>query len=770
MNGLDLPLETASRNQIINENFEVKQSSLKNKSHEDGSSVKMLINEMCNGENSKCGGPNVVARLMDMDTLLPKTEPAMEAMESLDENSWKQYPKMSHCESTKVDLRSLLLTTAKSPLNYKPQFSIPPTKSSSSAKPHRREHPEEEKLQKFKKEFEAWQESKLWEFSSRLGHYSGEEVELKNEQILALENLKKEKMAAYTNTCLMPKIEDDMAISREKAAKSFEPASTALCSPTRIVILKPPWRGSPGVVKKGSSMEDFLEEVKKRLRLEMEGKGKTGSIRRLGEGHTFLHESWTNPKQQAREAAKHGAMLRRSQSLITCRSAFHFDEQESSNSIKGETRKFIYDRLKNVLKDDTEMLEEENFGNSLSVKETAISRSVTAFSKDEKDASFWEEKKAVNESIPKHLRHEQIKMVPLSDEAMSPSNFDGSFSPSASGSAFGNALSEDEASKNNSVAVKKRKKDVFSIKSTVSNLKRNLRLSGKFFRKKASSMEESTVDKVSLVIRNFGIVQENSTEVPPSPASFPCSPINVHHSPVSPFEDPFGDGHSSTQVSGELSMSLSEFGNRSEHVESEKCGMATQTQLYESNETILTEGCGEAYVRDILVVSGLYRACWPLDQAISRMDGQVKPISSSVFDEVEEKCRKLRRVDDDYSTMSLGDIDIDRKMLFDLVNEALPSVLDSSMTQLMKKRLSDHHYLTQLHHGRKLLDDLLIQIQIYSNPKVEQPQSIDDIVVWDLKLMPLLTAAHEDISSLGREIEWVIMRELIDDLLSELLV
>ncbi|KAI0514142.1 hypothetical protein KFK09_010176 [Dendrobium nobile] len=520
----------------------------------------------------------------------------------------------------------------------------------------------------------------------------------------------------------------------------------------------------------------------------MEGKGKNGSIRRLGVGHTSLHESSKD--------AKHGAMLRRSQSLITCRSTFHFDEQESSKSIKRETRKFIYDRLKNVLKDETEMkeamLEDENFGKSLSVKETAISRSVSAFSKEENSASFWEEKKVVNESIPKHLRHEQIKMVPLSDEAMSPSNFDGSFFSSATGSAEDGRVATEaqnfqnhETSKNDSVTVKTRKKDLFDIKSTVSNLKRNLGLRGKFFGKKAFSMGESTVDTIHhvklnetapLLIRNFVIVQDNSTEVPPSPVSCPCSPINEHHSPISPFEDPFGDGHSSTQVSSELSMSLSgenywfttEFGSRSEHVENERCGMATQTRLYESNETILTEGCGEAYVRDILVVSGLYRACWPLYQAISRMDGQVKLISLCVFDEVEEKFRKLKTVDDDNSTMSLGDIDIDRKMLFDLVNEALTSVLDSSLTQLMKKRLSQYH--TQLPHGRKLLDDLLIQIQIYSNPKVEQPQSIDDIVVWDLKLMPLLTAAHEDISSLGREIEWVIMRELIDDLLSELLV
>lgn len=303
----------------------------------------------------------------------------------------------------------------------------------------------------FKEVFEAWQESKLWEFSSNLGHYSSEE--LKNGQILALENLNKEKMAVYKNACLtkkkhaekddyvsvnkykipqnhlpgfqhdgnfgkqlLSKTEDDMAVRREVVANSFESASSAKfldkksapCSPTRIVILKPnsdindemeePWGGSPEVVEKGSSMEDFLEEVKERLRLEMEGKGRNDSTRRLSVGHTFLHESSANLKQQAREAAKHGAMLRKSQSVKTYRNALNFDGHESSKSIKRETRKFISDKLKNVLKDDTEMkpmIDDGMAVKSLSVKEKARSKSITSPSKEGKDASFWEDKKAV---------------------------------------------------------------------------------------------------------------------------------------------------------------------------------------------------------------------------------------------------------------------------------------------------------------------------------------------------------------------------------------
>ncbi|KAG0459250.1 hypothetical protein HPP92_022378 [Vanilla planifolia] len=75
-----------------------------------------------------------------------------------------------------------------------------------------------------------------------------------------------------------------LASSLDPVSKSsFHEKISRSCSPARIVILKPTtdmkeemnesWRGSSEVLGKGSSMEDFLEEVKERLRLEMEGKG-----------------------------------------------------------------------------------------------------------------------------------------------------------------------------------------------------------------------------------------------------------------------------------------------------------------------------------------------------------------------------------------------------------------------------------------------------------------------------------------------------------------
>lgn len=110
--------------------FVVKQSSLKKNSHQDGSSVKMLINEMCNREHHERGRPGVVARLMGMDTLTQKTGPTIHPNECFDENSMQE---MSVCEITKVGLSSIPLTEEKSPLNP-----ILSTRSLSSVKPYRR--------------------------------------------------------------------------------------------------------------------------------------------------------------------------------------------------------------------------------------------------------------------------------------------------------------------------------------------------------------------------------------------------------------------------------------------------------------------------------------------------------------------------------------------------------------------------------------------------------------------------------------------------------
>lgn len=756
--------------------------------------------EMDNRENTKRGGLSVVARLMGMDTLPPEARPTTHVKQCYDESLRQSISRITRSQSAKgasIQLPSTTLnqTKHKLPLNWKKLHSKP-TKSPILATPFGREHPQEEQLQKFKKEFEAWQDSKLCEFSSHLAQSNSIEG-LKKEQILALANLNKEKIAGYTNTYtfvnklkftpnqfhgfqhdsnfskhLMPQAEDDMPIWRELTGKNFEPASMAKfhektstpSSPSRIVILKSfsdsdelegPRRGSPEALEKGGSIEDFLEEVKERLMFELEGKGRNDSIRRFSSPRSSLHECSTYPKQLTRLVGQHikedisvddDATMGRSESLSLYRTEFNVYGQEIHKSTR-ERRKFITDRWENLLKNDSELEK--------------------AMLNDGRPVKFLSTKEKV---IPKHFSHELVKRELLDTEFMSQPKLIRSFSSPASRSATVTQNFQQHALKKFSAAVNNSKKYGFNIKGKVSNLRRTFSLKGNFFVKKASSVWSSTVETLSymephqtipLMARNYGFVQDNPTEVPPSPASFPCSPVSVHHSPVSPLEVPFVEDNSSTQVSGELSVTLPEIQSQTEHIEAEICEVETASLPYDSSlEIQLSEDHGEAYVRDILLLSGLDET-WPFDQALPRLDEQMNAIPSRVFDEVEENYRKIwTSSDDDCSAVNLRGIDVDRKMLFDLVNQELSSSKDAPVNLLMSERV-------WFPCGRKLLGGLLDRIQMRVSPAIDRPHSIDN-VVWDVKLMPLSTASRETISYLGREVEQAIFGHLIDEFVLDL--
>lgn len=514
--------------------------------HQKGNtSIKLLINEEVTSKETIKRGPGVVARLMGMDTLPPEKGQKIHGKESFDENPRKNISRVPRFVNAKFELNSPSSTTfsqskeQSSPNYNKQQYSSPSTKSSSLAKSHRREHPQEELLQKFKKEFESWQASKSWECSTNLDQNDGSQG-LKTEQNL---NFNKEKMTSYSN-CSRYRVQkkpieaddldkqDDMAIRKKLTANSFEPVSRSKfqekssrsSSPTRIVILKPSCdineveelrTGSSEAAEKGSSsMEHFLEEVKERLRLEMEGKGRIDSTRRGNSAHSSPHERSADPKQLARDIAKHvresvakdlGSTSARSESAKSFRNDFLVNEHDSQDSIKKDTRKLISDRLKNVLKDDAE------FEKPMFEKERL--KSMTDFSKKENGASFWEEKKAVNESIPRYLRREHTRLVEFDANAMSPLNLSRSFSAPASRTAFATGAEYD------SEAINRDKKDGFNFKGRVSTLRRNLSLKRKIFGKKMPSLGEApsetfsytkSMETMPSVIRNFCMVEVKS--------------------------------------------------------------------------------------------------------------------------------------------------------------------------------------------------------------------------------------------------------------------
>lgn len=79
----------------------------------------------------------------------------------------------------------------------------------------------------------------------------------------------------------------------------------------------------------------------------------------------------------------------------------------------------------------------------------------------------------------------------------------------------------------------------------------------------------------------------------------------------------------------------------------------------------------ETYIRDLLVSSGLYGGS--SDKSLGRWGTIAKPISNSVFEEVEEAYIKLAK--EDGSMTKNHNEKVDHKMLFDLLNETLSTIL-----------------------------------------------------------------------------------------------
>lgn len=179
------------------------------------------------------------------------------------------------------------------------------------------------------------------------------------------------------------------------------------------------------------------------------------------------------------------------------------------------------------------------------------------------------------------------------------------------------------------------------------------------------------------------------------------------------------------------------------------------------------ESTAKAFVRNILVIAGLYEA-QPFDQVFSGWDISTKPIPKWVFEEVEETCGiEIRKVDDIAASLSSYDADVSHRMLFDLVNEALPTVLQAPLTCSRFKNWFLE--FRRMPHGKRLLDELWRRIQKYGNPPICVSNSLDSLVARDLSTTPWSRVMHEDVDVLGSEIESEIVEELIDEIVWDVL-
>ncbi|XP_068646654.1 uncharacterized protein [Aristolochia californica] len=814
--------------------------------HPSGGPIKKLIEEEITKQmGMKQNVPSVVARLMGMD-MLPSD---VKSLEQKNDNHRSNLPLIgqrdngSSYQST-VSSKPLKQVKRDLPVNGYLQDSNQSRPRHRLRKPQPREHPQEEELQIFKKEFEAWQTAKIWE-QSRSVELANYPRELHN-QILAQENLHKEKMIQYLDINrevargLSAKLKEgpkrglhqdghmvktsqpsqkEVKLSASNRVKtddmehisfvdSDDKCSKKTSKQTRIVILKPgPERVDETEESHASSsemeecsIENFLEEVKERLRLEIQGKGKRSTIVRGSGVETPFSERPTDPKQIARHIAKQvrenvtrdlGMNLLRSESTRSCRSEVQIDGLDSPEFLNRDTRKFLSDRLRNIIGSEENVTGPSIVNGSSRTAyledEGIRERSMTEFSKIGRKSNSWEDVKIESETKTKSFRHQEMRDEHFINGGISPRNLVRSLSAPVSGTSFGKLLLEDphvltgaqirrkhEATENVVVEVSKTRRQKFNFKGKVSNFRYSFTLRGKLFGRKIRSTRESGMEEsdafrtfvtVPTIITNLGNAQENSTEVPPSPASVCSSPYEdffrpgEHPSPVSTLDVPFIEDNPIPQVFKEISSNLHELRRQLNQLQSDRSedvgGVPEENALLEA-ETDNLEDQEHVYIRDVLVAAGLYEKSTKI----------TKPIDIGVFKEV-EICYSKENKEREAATKNNGNSEVNRKVLFDLINEALLTLMKPPVSgSVFMRRV--HGHTTVIPHGKKLLDAVWRMLHVHIYPPIDGCHSLDAMIACDLRMTHWSGMIQDEIGEVGREVEWMILRDLLKEVTSEL--
>ncbi|XVF18148.1 hypothetical protein REPUB_Repub10bG0187300 [Reevesia pubescens] len=850
-NSLELQLET-SQNYCTVGDLPVEEDWAAKNCYQTEASMKKLINEeMSKQSTTRQNAPGIVARLMGMDALPLDTKSAVQPFEKKNDNQRVKFSiREKNAKGSAVHLASNS--------NYSKQMDVDSIYSSRErdaerwntsqkfGKPRRREHPQEEELQKFKKEFEAWQAARLRECSKvvDVGRISTHQ--------LAQEKLNKEKMALYADSERamyekplesrrhtvkenLPEMgmhhhrhKSELFTAEQKESRrqcknmDFQLPSTIHynekvdTAPTRIVILKPgpdrisdneeSWTSSSGTFEERASIEDFLEEVRERLKLELQGKTlKKSSVVRGSGIETPFSEKPSDPRQIAKHIAKQvrenasrdlGMNLVRSESTRSYKSELQFNGPGSPEFINKDTRRFLSERLRNVLKQETQLdVPIVSAGSSRSSRfdngRDRLKR-IKDLSKSGNEQRYWEIVKDEQEMQTRSFR--QGDDVGLLNRELSPRNLIRSLSAPVSGTSFGKLLLEDrhiltgaqirrkhEGFENVSVDVRKRKKEKFNLKEKVYNIKYGLTLRRRLFGKKIQSMVESygadngpPKDILSgpTVVMNFSERHENSTEVPPSPASV-CSSTHEEFwrqvdylSPISTPDVSFGEDNAVPQVFKEISSNLNELRRQLNELESDGADDISIEQESIESEMLDLEDHAEGYVRDLLVASGLYDGS--CEKSLSRWDPLAKPISNCVFEQVEESYRKLAKENDDAGN-DQNEKKVDHKVLFDLLNEALSTVLGPPVTMSRFRRKLLGSSILPPPRGRKLLNSVweIIHINLYP-PNDRYYYSLDSMVAQDLGSTPWSGLMDDETNVLGREVECHIIGDLVEEIVKDM--
>ncbi|OVA00629.1 protein of unknown function DUF4378 [Macleaya cordata] len=853
-NSLELPIETSQSYRAMGDKIpyshQMNHKASKHNRFLNGVPMKKLINEEISKESdSRRNVPSVVARLMGMDILPSEIKPAIHVRERQSKTKQNNFPRKEQLGSSSYLNKPLDLE----PYKHITHDLLPDLSSHSLklGKPQSREHPQEEQLQKFKKEFEAWQAARVWEQSRFVegphkeksainsdsrrirGNEKITEVKSHNSQLTVKSSTKErgglhhhrykgEEFQANQKESMILRNRNKTDIER---LMNCDPKKSKYSVPRRIVILKPghdrspgseeSWAGASATTEEEGSIENFLEEVKERLRFEMQGKVVKREFVVIRDGIEIpFYEKPSNPRKIAQNIAKQvresvsrdfGVKLLRSESLKSYGSEIQVGGPESPEFINRETRKLLSERLRNVLKEDADVAV-ATIGSK-----NSLARDVFSSGK----RCYWENVKDEPEIQTRSFRHGEKKNCQVHHaEEMPRRNLVRSLSAPVSGTSFGKLLLEDrhvltgahirrkhEIAENVSVEVTKTTKEKFSLGGKVSNLKCNFTLKSRLFGRKMQ-LEEEIRSNESVFVRddfmsgptvmmNLGSAQENSTEVPPSPASV-CSSIHEEFceqadfpSPVSAIDACVMEDSSVLKGSGDINPNLSDVVAQTAALMGTACVELRkqlnpveeleerETKELEKQPLLEAELMPEkAYIRDLLVVSGLY------DGSGLSSAGSVSrwvPLGNWAFDKVEEPYRGKTNMNGGGDTK---DRRVDGKVLFDLSNEALATILGPYSEANKDDGMIIRPTRMPPPRGKKLLDDVWRMIHIYVYPPDDHDHhgssssfySLDSIVARELGMTPWFHENHfgDNVDVVGRVIEGFILEGLIEETLREM--
>ncbi|KAH6760003.1 hypothetical protein C2S51_016952 [Perilla frutescens var. frutescens] len=857
-NSLELPVETfyglyAGRDSKLYSCHSMKESSKKKCCSIEAPIKKLISEEISKRSNTRTNAPSIVARLMGVDTLpvdlsrepkmvgrkneppagkYTEKEQSRKGSDGHDPFMWYSSPQQ--------DLDSFGQNFDSYSDNCSSQMNL--------GKPKRREHPQEEELQKFKREFEAWQSARFMECSKV--------VEFRNSPIqsMAQDELKKERKFCYDNSKRVKSFDNlkepnDLPArlhetltshnfgkkknySLDGVKESFyshrmsktdvqsthlmnsDRQSDIVSAPSKIVILRPgpdrmgvtedSWNSTPSTFEERGSIQDFLEEVKERLKSELLGKTSKRSTTVRGGGiETPYREKPSEPRQIAQRIAQQvrdsvtedfGMNLLRSESTRSYRSDIQLNGTDSPEFVNRETRKLLTERLRNVLKGETHR-------EAPMVSHKRVRSSVLDHEKSKAGQSrdiLIKNKMGCSGSSMNDLEIQSRSFREDSDDCgmhykeRSPGNLVRSLSApvSGSGTSFGKLLLEDrhiftgaqirmkhEVVENVSVDVKKQKKDKFKIREKVSSFGYSLTLRGRLFRRRVQSVDELHYHSDDLfkdiasgptVMMNSYETHENSTEVPPSPASVCSSVCDEFWNPAG-LSSPASIGVNQTEESelpdvfSQVNSNLNDLQKHLDQLESP--GLEKSITEKKSHEVkIEIEDPTEAYVRDLLVASGYYDGS--CNQSLSKWDALGKPISNQVFEEVEESHRQSTKVNES-STKDHG-AKTKNRLIFDLLNEALPTLLRQikNISRFGKAIESARHQPPQ---GRELLSLVWEIIRRYVHPPADRSvYAIDSMLAQDLKPNSWSRLMDDDMNALCKDLECYITGHLIEETVKDI--